>query len=274
MPRARGVLAAGLAGFGIASIIAAPAAYSLTTAATPHSGAIPSAGPAVQGGGFGGGSAARWPRPGNGLTLPPGFTLPNGEHAAQGSAHPRQFLPARCLCRRAGSGRIAGGQARADSPVGRLRRILAGSGGGARGFGGGEAAARADSGGLPAACSTARLRASSWSPCSARAPRGTPGWPPPPDPTRPRATSWPPGTRSWPSAASTAPTRPRPWPSSRSTWPRAGSTTTSVAVGGFGGGGFGASGTSDSSQIASWVAHFTAETVDGVTVYDLTAPAS
>src|SRR6202790_2523407 len=50
VPKARGVLAAGLAGFGIASIIAAPAAYSLTTAATPHSGAIPSAGPAIQGG--------------------------------------------------------------------------------------------------------------------------------------------------------------------------------------------------------------------------------
>ncbi len=49
-PRARGVLAAGIAGFGIASIIAAPAAYSLNTAATPHSGAIPSAGPAIQGG--------------------------------------------------------------------------------------------------------------------------------------------------------------------------------------------------------------------------------
>ena len=57
VPRARGVLAAGIAGFGIASIIAAPAAYSLNTAATPHSGAIPSAGPAIQGGAAG--SAAR-----------------------------------------------------------------------------------------------------------------------------------------------------------------------------------------------------------------------
>ncbi|PYC71683.1 glycosyl transferase [Streptomyces tateyamensis] len=43
-----------------------------------------------------------------------------------------------------------------------------------------------------------------------------------------------------------------------------------------GGGGFGASqgGSSDSSQIASWVAsHFTAKTVGSATVYDLTAPA-
>ena len=45
--------------------------------------------------------------------------------------------------------------------------------------------------------------------------------------------------------------------------------------GGFGGGGFGSSTTSPSSQIASWVAaHFTAKTVGGVTLYDLTAPAS
>ncbi|HUD15621.1 MAG TPA: glycosyltransferase family 39 protein, partial [Acidimicrobiales bacterium] len=55
IPRARGVLLVGLAVFGIASVIAAPAAYSLTTAATPHNGAIPSAGPPIQtGGGFGG----------------------------------------------------------------------------------------------------------------------------------------------------------------------------------------------------------------------------
>ena len=40
--------------------------------------------------------------------------------------------------------------------------------------------------------------------------------------------------------------------------------------GGFGGGG--SSGASDASRIASWVtSHFTAKTVDGVTVYDLTA---
>ncbi len=44
-----------------------------------------------------------------------------------------------------------------------------------------------------------------------------------------------------------------------------------------GGGGFGGQngGSSDSSEIASWVAaNFTATTVDGVTVYDLTAPIS
>ena len=40
--------------------------------------------------------------------------------------------------------------------------------------------------------------------------------------------------------------------------------------GGFGGGGLNASG-STSTEISTWVAdHFTARTVDGVTVYDLT----
>ena len=44
---------------------------------------------------------------------------------------------------------------------------------------------------------------------------------------------------------------------------------------GGGGGGFGAGGStsSDASAIASWVSsHYTATTVDGVTVYDLTVP--
>jgi hypothetical protein len=43
--------------------------------------------------------------------------------------------------------------------------------------------------------------------------------------------------------------------------------------GGLGGGfGGGSSGTTTASQIASWVStHFTATTVDGVTLYDLTA---
>ena len=45
--------------------------------------------------------------------------------------------------------------------------------------------------------------------------------------------------------------------------------------GGFGGGpGGGSSSASTSSAIATWVAaHYTAKTVDGVTLYDLTAPA-
>jgi hypothetical protein len=46
--------------------------------------------------------------------------------------------------------------------------------------------------------------------------------------------------------------------------------------GGFGGGGFAGGGTADdASQITSWVeSHFTAETLGGVTVYNLTGGAS
>jgi hypothetical protein len=45
--------------------------------------------------------------------------------------------------------------------------------------------------------------------------------------------------------------------------------------GGGGGGGFGGGGSSDAAQIAAWVAaHFTPQTVDGMTVYNLTTPSS
>ena len=78
----------GLAGFGIASVIAAPAAYSLDTAATPHSGAIPSAGPPIQsGGGFGGpggfGGRAASAGVGASAIARNGITLPTGLHPAQ-----------------------------------------------------------------------------------------------------------------------------------------------------------------------------------------------
>ena len=127
-PRARGVLAVGLVGFGLVSVIAGPAAYSLTTAATPHRGAIPSAGPAVQGGGFGGpggfGGAGR-PRP---ERHHPAARIhaSQRQEAAQGSAHSRKLLPRRGLRRRAGPGRVrrrAGpGRVRRWAGPGRVRR--------------------------------------------------------------------------------------------------------------------------------------------------------
>ncbi len=106
VPRARGVLAAGLAGFGIVSIIAAPAAYSLTTAATPHTW---------------GHSLGRTRRPGRRLRrtrwlrrtrclrrtrwtvrprsqrhhVAPGLHPAQREGSAQGCPHPRQLLPGR-----------------------------------------------------------------------------------------------------------------------------------------------------------------------------------
>ena len=70
VPRVWKAAAIAFAGAGLVAALAGPAAYSLDTASTPHSGAIPSAGPAVTGGtGFGAGRIRN-------LTLPRGFTLP------------------------------------------------------------------------------------------------------------------------------------------------------------------------------------------------------
>ena len=68
LPRRLATAAAGLA---IAACLAAPTAYTLATVATPHSGAIPSVGPARGLGGFGGlfgGGLLDSPEPGPGLT--------------------------------------------------------------------------------------------------------------------------------------------------------------------------------------------------------------
>ncbi|MEU8131569.1 glycosyltransferase family 39 protein [Micromonospora sp. NPDC049049] len=63
-------------GLGAAAALAGPVAYAVQTAATPHTGSIPSAGPFVAGGfgrgGFPGG------RPPGGMELPPGGQLPGG----------------------------------------------------------------------------------------------------------------------------------------------------------------------------------------------------
>jgi 4-amino-4-deoxy-L-arabinose transferase-like glycosyltransferase len=71
-PRAWKGVALSLAGVGLAVSLAGPFAYALDTVATPHSGAIPSAGPAVTGGGIGFG--------GRGALNPGGFggALPGG----------------------------------------------------------------------------------------------------------------------------------------------------------------------------------------------------
>jgi 4-amino-4-deoxy-L-arabinose transferase-like glycosyltransferase len=67
-------VAAAVAAAGLLVVLAGPAAYSLDTAATPHGGAIPSAGPAVQGTGPGGGQRGGGFRGGP----PPGFGRDGG----------------------------------------------------------------------------------------------------------------------------------------------------------------------------------------------------
>ncbi len=67
--RAAAVVAAAVAVLGLVAGLAAPTAYALDTAATPHTGAIPSAGPTgASSGGFGGG-----PRAGGAQGTPGGF---------------------------------------------------------------------------------------------------------------------------------------------------------------------------------------------------------
>ncbi len=269
VPKARGVLAAGLAGFGIISVIAAPAAYSLTTATTPQRGAIPSAGPAIQGGGFGGpggfgGRGGRAALGRNGITLPPGFTLPNGKTLPKGVHVPGSFFrgggPGAAIGGAAGPG-AAGGLPGGQAPGG-----FAGGQGGARAGGFGGAAGGLLDGSTPSKQLTALL--------SSGASRYT--W---------VAAATGSNTASGYQLATGDPvmaiggfngTDPAPTLAQFQKYVSEGRIHYYIGGGGgFGGGGGGSSTTSPSSQIATWVAaHFTAKTVSGVTLYDLTAPSS
>jgi 4-amino-4-deoxy-L-arabinose transferase-like glycosyltransferase len=249
LPRARGVLAAGIAGIGITAALAGPLAYSLDTASTPHTGAIPSAGPAVSAG-FGQGGFGRG-----------GFGIPGGRFG-----FPGRF-----------SGGAGGGSARLTPPSGGFPGGTGGFPGGAGGFPGGAGRFPGTGGGFPGGARGAGGLINASSPgrqlvalLEADA-----------------------GRYSW-VAATTG--------SNSASGYQLATDDPIMAIGGFngtdptpslaqfqkyvtegrihyyisgGGGGFGPGGStsSDSSVIAAWVtSHFTARTVDGVTVYDLTAP--
>ncbi|HEV3131182.1 MAG TPA: glycosyltransferase family 39 protein [Acidimicrobiales bacterium] len=268
LPRARGLLAAGLVGFGIVSVVAAPAAYSLTTAATPHSGAIPSAGPPIQGGrglGFGGrGGFGGLRGAGNGINLPPGFTLPNGVKLPGGLRLPPGFF-GRGTNRGLGGGQNPGGA----GPFG------GGQGpGGAGGFGGRRAPGGNTAGGLldgstPGKQLSALLSADASKYAWVAATTGS-------------------NSASGYQLATGDPVMaiggfngsdPTPTLAQFEQYVAEGKIHYYIGGGGgFGGGGFGGGGrstTSHASEISSWVsAHFTAKTVNGVTLYDLTARTS
>ncbi|BFU47180.1 ArnT family glycosyltransferase [Krasilnikovia sp. MM14-A1004] len=70
-----GAIAAGAA---LAAVLAGPAAYAAQTAGQAHTGSIPSAGPAVAGGGFGGPGGRRGPGRGFPGGAPPGGIAPGG----------------------------------------------------------------------------------------------------------------------------------------------------------------------------------------------------
>ena len=266
VPRARGLLAAGIASLGIASVIAAPAAYSLQTASTPHSGAIPSAGPAVQGGGgFGGGFGGGGGRFGiarNGITLPPGFTLPNGARIRNGLHIPGSFFrPGGAGAGLFGGGRPPGAAGGFGGGGGRFGGGRFGGGRLGGGGGGGPAGGLLD-GSTPGKQLAALLGA---------------------DASR---YSWVAATTGSNSAsgyqlATGDPvmaiggfngTDPAPTLAQFEKYVADGRVHYYISGGGFGGG-QGTNGPSDASRISSWVtSHFTAETVDGVTIYDLMSP--
>ncbi len=271
VPRARSVLAAGLAGFGLASVIAGPAAYSLTTAATPQSGAIPSAGPAIVGAGFGGlpgGGVAGGPGRGfgrNGFALPPGVQLPGGT-----------AVPGGGLFRRGGSpGRFPGGPGTGFGPGGVSGRFGGGPGGFRRAAGGPGGLLNAAT---PGKQLVALLRAGaskySWVAATTGS-NSASGYQ--------LATGDPVMAIGGFNGTDPAPTLSQfeqDVSQGRIHYYIGGGGFAGGLGGGFGGGfgggvggGLGSSGTSTSAQIASWVtSHYTARTVDGVTVYDLTAP--
>jgi 4-amino-4-deoxy-L-arabinose transferase-like glycosyltransferase len=252
-PRARGLLAAGVAGLGITAVLAGPLAYAVDTASTPHSGAIPSAGPALTGvggpGGLPGGFAGG--RPGFAGGFPGGFA---------GGA-PRGFTPP------AGGGFGAGGF---PGGAGTFPGAAGGFGGGSARAGG--AGAGGAGGGLLNASTPGRQLVALLEADASRY-------------------SWVAATTGANSAAGYQlatgepvmaiggfnGTDPAPSLAQFQRYVDQGRIHYYLGGGGrgFGGGGFGAGGstTSDASAIATWVSsHYTATTVDGVTVYDLAGP--
>ncbi len=263
-PRARGVLAAGVAGFGIASIIAAPAAYSLNTAATPHSGAIPSAGPAIQGGGgfggpggSGGGGLGGFGRGGFGGFSRNGITLPRGSFPQGG---PGGF--GRGFGAPGGFGGAAPGGFGGAAPGGFGGRTGGQSGNGA----GGSSAGGLLNGSTPGKQLTALLGADasrySWVAATTGSNSASGYQLATGDPVM--AIGGFNGTDPAPTLAQFE----RYVAEGRIHYYIGGGG--GLGGGGFGGGTRGSTASTPASQIESWVTgHFTAEAVDGVTIYDL-----
>jgi 4-amino-4-deoxy-L-arabinose transferase-like glycosyltransferase len=242
--RGRTVLAAVPITLALAAALAGPAAYSVDTVATAHTGALPAAGPAVTGA-FGGGPGGQGGAvPGRGQ-LPGGTRAPGGSAGFPGGASGTGSAPAR------GTG---GGSAGTGFPQ------TGGTGGGPGGAPGGAGGARAGGLGGNTQVATALTRLLE---------RGAAGY------------RWAAATVGSESAAPLQLASGKPV----------------MAIGGFNGtddaptlaefqrmvaageihyfaganqASFGG-GSGPAAQITAWVrAHFTAETVGGVTVYDLT----
>jgi 4-amino-4-deoxy-L-arabinose transferase-like glycosyltransferase len=234
-PRVSKPAALVFAGAGLLAALAGPTAYSLATASTPHAGAIPSAGPAVSGGGIGAGRAGNLTAP-RGLTVPPGGPGTLGPGGAPGGG----FGPGQGFRQRAPGGATGGTR-----------------GGG----GGGFLSATTPSAELVTALQTgadqytwAAATVNSNSAAGYQLATGEPVM----------AIGGFNGTDPWPTRAQFE------------EYVNAGKIHYYIAGGGgLGGGGGGGGGGSQSitSQITAWVeSNFTAQTIGGTTVYDLSAP--
>jgi 4-amino-4-deoxy-L-arabinose transferase-like glycosyltransferase len=248
-------LAAGLvAVLGLGSALAAPLFSTVATAAVPHSGAIPTVTPTPAGGGFGGGGRGGFPGfrgAGTGTGAGAGRRFRGGFPG--GAAPPGGFPGAR-----SGRGATGGGLSRGGLPTGGFGGGAARAGA-AGGFGGGFLNSSSSS---PALTKLLKADASHY--------------------------TWVAATVNSNSAAGYQlanddpvmaiggfnGTDPAPSLPQFEKYVSEGKIHYFISGGGAGGFGSGASG-DDASKITAWVeSHFTAKTVDGTTVYNLTDPAA
>jgi 4-amino-4-deoxy-L-arabinose transferase-like glycosyltransferase len=254
-PRLRSALAAIVAVAGLSAALAGPAAYALDTVATPHDGAIPSAGPAVVAsaagapGGLGAGSAF-----GGGLGGVPGGGRSFGFHRSGSLAAPGggRGVPGGF------PGAAGGGLGPTGGPGG--HGFGAGTGGG---VGGGSGFLNASTPGKALVALLEKNAGSyKWAAATVNSNAAAGYQLATDDPVM--------------AIGGFNGTDPAPTLAQFETYVRDGDVHYFIS-GGLGGGGFGGSGsggTTTASQITSWVeSHFTAQTVDGVTVYDLASAA-
>ncbi|MFC5905613.1 ArnT family glycosyltransferase [Streptacidiphilus monticola] len=270
------LLAGGLAVLGAVAGLAGPAAYSLQTASTGHSGSLPSAGPAVAGGGFGGPGGGGFPGgrggfPGGGQGGFPGGGATGGGQAGATGEQPGQGVPGGNSATapgaqngQAGGGRTVGGlNGQGGFPGGAAEFGANGGlpGGTGRGGAGGHL-----NGSNPGSAITALLKADAskftWV-AAAVGSQNASGYQ--------LATGDPVMALGGFNGSDPAPSL-----AQFQAYAAAGKIHYFIGGGGMGGGAGGpGAGGSTTSQISSWVAaHYTAKTVDGVTVYDLSGVAS
>ncbi len=259
--------AARTAVFGLTTmaVMAGPIAYTLATVATPHSGAIPSAGPssAALAGGFpgGGGFGPGTGGPAAGATgLSPG-TGRHGTGRSFGAIGGGQFIPGafggngRASSPSGGAGQIGGSQTGGPRPPGTSGRAGPGTGGGG-GIGG------LLNSSTPGAAITAALKVDASKYTWVAAAVGSN-----------EAAGYQLAAREPVMAVGGFNgTDPAPTLAEFENYVKEKKIHYFIASGAGGGFGPSGAGTDDASLITSWVeSHFTATTIGGVTVYDLTA---